>query len=64
MTFTDWRRFVAPHLRGDPANPNRRAAFLSEKAFEHLHRANPGETYAPGWAVGLFSPAKGERLDD
>lgn len=64
MTVTDWARFITLHLRGDPANPNRRVALLSPRAFEHLHQASPGETYAPGWAVGIFDPAKGARPDD
>ena len=64
MTVTDWARFITLHLRSDPANPNRRVDLLSPRAFEHLHRASPGETYAPGWAVDIFDPAKGARPDD
>lgn len=65
MTATDWAKFISLHLRGDPANPDHRVSLLSPRAFEHLHRASPGETYAPGgWAVGTFEPAKGPRPDD
>jgi CubicO group peptidase (beta-lactamase class C family) len=64
MTISDWAKFISLHLGGDPVSPNRRVALLSPRAFEHLHRASPGDTYAPGWAVGTFDPAKGARDSD
>jgi CubicO group peptidase (beta-lactamase class C family) len=64
MAIHDWAKFISLHLRGDPANPQRHLSLLSAPAFEYLHRANPGETYSPGWAVGTVDFAKGTRSGD
>ncbi len=37
MTITDWAKFIALHLRGDPANPRRSEALLSSGSFATLH---------------------------
>jgi CubicO group peptidase (beta-lactamase class C family) len=60
----DWAKFIALHLRGDPLNPQRRVAMLSEQSFERLHRPGKGETYAGGWGTGTRPWAKGNREGD
>ncbi|HKQ40506.1 MAG TPA: serine hydrolase domain-containing protein, partial [Verrucomicrobiae bacterium] len=37
MTITDWAKFIALHLRGDPANPHCRAALLKLDEFAEMH---------------------------
>jgi CubicO group peptidase (beta-lactamase class C family) len=65
MTIKDWARFVALHLRGDPANPHRQVTLLKAETFAQLHGLEPGEQeYAAGWFVGTRKWAKGSRDDD
>lgn len=53
MSLPDWARFIALHLRGDPANPRREVRLLKPESFARLHEpaAGPGEKYALGWMV-------------
>jgi D-alanyl-D-alanine carboxypeptidase len=62
MAMGDWAKFIALHLRGDPANPQRQATLLSADAFAHLHAPVDGERfgYACGWGVMQRPWAKGE----
>jgi CubicO group peptidase (beta-lactamase class C family) len=48
MTVTDWAKFIALHLRGDPANPRCQAAV----------------TYRAGWFISTASWAKGTQSGD
>jgi CubicO group peptidase (beta-lactamase class C family) len=50
MTITDWAKFIALHLRGDPANPHCQAALLKVDTFAELHAVAPA-TYSRAWAV-------------
>lgn len=38
MTMADWGKFIALHLRGDPANPRQELALLSAESWATLHR--------------------------
>ena len=50
MTVTDWAKFIALHLRGDPANPHCQAALLKPHTFgELLHPATPA--YFKKWVT-------------
>ncbi len=51
MTITDWAKFIALHLRGDPANQHRQAALLKPDAFAELHGVAPTTTYSRGWVM-------------
>jgi hypothetical protein len=51
MTITDWAKFIALHLRGDPANPRCRAALLKLDTFAELHAVAPTATYSKGWVM-------------
>jgi CubicO group peptidase (beta-lactamase class C family) len=42
MTVTDWAKFIALHLRGDPANPHYQAALLKLDTFAEMHAVAPG----------------------
>lgn len=64
MAIGDWAKFIRLHLRGDPANPQRRLSLLSAPTFEKLHHADRGDTFSPGWAVGAAEFAKGPRASD
>ncbi len=64
MTIGDWAKFVALHLRGNPANPHAYAALLKTETFAALHTPMPGEEYASGWVVVTRPWAKGDRPDD
>ena len=61
MAVGDWAKFVALHLRGDPANPQRATKLLKPESFAHLHvpKPGPGEPYAGGWLVTQRDWAKG-----
>ncbi|HEX3716947.1 MAG TPA: serine hydrolase domain-containing protein [Verrucomicrobiae bacterium] len=48
MTITDWAKFIALHLRGDPANPHCQAALLKLDTFAELHSVEPTTTYYKG----------------
>jgi CubicO group peptidase (beta-lactamase class C family) len=39
MTVTDWAKFIALHLRGDPANPFRHETLLTREVCATLHQA-------------------------
>ena len=51
MTITDWAKFIALHLRGDPANPHCQAALLKLDTFAELHAVAPTATYSKGWVM-------------
>lgn len=63
-TLADWSRFVALHLRGNPANPHHEAKLLPVEAFTHLHTPAAGENYVGGWIVGTRAWAKGNQPND
>ena len=50
MTVTDWAKFIAVHLRGDPANPHFHAALLKPDTFAEMH-AFPPATTSRGWVT-------------
>jgi hypothetical protein len=74
----DWAKFVAWHLRGDPANPHRKTTLLPADSFAHLHAADGGEifnfpsdpkpepnaSYTSGWFTSTRAWAKGPRPGD
>jgi CubicO group peptidase (beta-lactamase class C family) len=64
MTVTDWAKFIAIHLRGDPANPNRQAALLGLDTFAELHTTATAGTYSAGWLITRAGWAKGARPGD
>lgn len=66
MSLPDWARFIALHLRGDPANPQRQARLLKPESFAWLHAAatGPGEKYAAGWLVTERAWARGAGAGD
>lgn len=64
MSMADWSKFIALHLRGDPANPNHAPRFLKTETFAWLHTPKAGETYAGGWGTGTRGWAKGTRTGD
>ncbi|MGO8675815.1 MAG: serine hydrolase domain-containing protein [Limisphaerales bacterium] len=51
MTITDWARFIALHLRGDPANPHCQPALLKLDTFAELHAVAPTTPYSNGWVM-------------
>src|SRR5882724_5467320 len=60
MTVTDWAKFIALHLRGDPANPHCHAALLKLDAFAEMHAITPATT-SKGWVIrGLTFLATGD----
>src|SRR6267154_404123 len=60
MTVTDWARFIALHLRGDPANPHCQAALLKLDTFAEMHAVAPATT-SKGWVIrGLNFLATGD----
>src|SRR5881394_3710937 len=61
MTITDWARFIALHLRGDPANPHCQAALLKLDTFAELHAVAPTTPYSRGWVMrGITRLATGD----
>jgi CubicO group peptidase (beta-lactamase class C family) len=66
MSLPDWARFIALHLRGDPANPHREPRLLTAESFAWLHEpaAGPGEKYAAGWLVTERGWARGPGVRD
>ena len=50
MTVTDWAKFIALHLRGDPANPHCQAALLKLDTFAEMHAVAPATT-SKGWVI-------------
>jgi CubicO group peptidase (beta-lactamase class C family) len=60
MTVTDWAKFIALHLRGDPANPHCQAALLKLDTFAEMHAVAPATT-SKGWAMrGITRLATGD----
>lgn len=59
MTIGDWAKFVAAHVRGDPA---REARLVSPEMYAKLH--TPVDGYAMGWGVAARAWAKGGREGD
>src|SRR5688572_1123651 len=60
MTVTDWAKFIALHLRGDPANPHCEAALLKLDTFAEMHAVAPATT-SKGWVIrGLNFLATGD----
>jgi len=60
MTVTDWAKFIALHLRGDPANPHCQAALLKLDTFAEMHAVAPATT-SKGWVIrGLNFLAPGD----
>jgi CubicO group peptidase (beta-lactamase class C family) len=60
MTVTDWAKFIALHLRGDPANPHCQAALLKPDTFAEMHAVAPVTT-SKGWVIrGLNFLATGD----
>lgn len=51
MTVTDWTKFIALHLRGDPANPHCQAALLKLDTFAEMHAVAPTTPYSRGWVI-------------
>jgi len=64
LSMGDWAKFVALHLRGDPANPHREVALLRPDTFALLHAAGSPGGYAGGWFTGTRPWAKGSRPND
>lgn len=64
MTMGDWAKFVALHLRGDPANPNHGPTLLRGDTFAALHRPAPDTFYEAGWILLTRPWAKGNRPGD
>ena len=61
MTVTDWAKFIALHLRGDPANPHCQAALLKLDTFAELHGVAPTTPYSKGWVMrGITLLATGD----
>jgi CubicO group peptidase (beta-lactamase class C family) len=61
MTVTDWAKFIALHLRGDPANPHCQAALLKLDTFAELHAVAPTPPYSKGWVMrGITRLATGD----
>ena len=51
MTVMDWAKFIALHLRGDPANPHCQAALLKLDTFAEMHAVAPTTPYSRGWVI-------------
>jgi len=61
MTVTDWAKFIALHLRGDPANPHCHAALLKVDTFAEMHAVAPPTTHSKGWLMrGITLLATGD----
>lgn len=60
MAIGDWAKFIALHLRGDPANPHCQAALLKSDTFAEMHAVAPATT-SKGWVIrGLNFLATGD----
>jgi CubicO group peptidase (beta-lactamase class C family) len=60
MTVTDWAKFIALHLRGDPANPHCQGGLLKPDTFAEMHAVAPATT-SRGWVMrGLNFLATGD----
>lgn len=62
MTIQDWSKFVALHLQGDIANPNRVTRLLKAETFDKLHTP-VHQSYAAGWRVDDRGWADGDDED-
>jgi CubicO group peptidase (beta-lactamase class C family) len=61
MTVTDWAKFIALHLRGDPANPHCQAALLKLDTFAEMHAVALTTPYSKGWVMrGITRLATGD----
>jgi CubicO group peptidase (beta-lactamase class C family) len=61
MTVTDWAKFIALHLRGDPANPHCQAALLKLDTFAEMHAVPPTTPYSKSWVMrGVTHLATGD----
>jgi hypothetical protein len=61
MAIADWAKFIALHLRGDPANPHYQAALLKLDTFAELHGVARTTPYSKGWAMrGITRLATGD----
>jgi CubicO group peptidase (beta-lactamase class C family) len=61
MTITDWAKFIALHLRGDPANPHCQSVLLKLDTFAELHALAPATPYSKGWLTrGITFLATGD----
>ncbi len=60
-SIEDWAKYIAVHLRGHKANPNRAPRLISAEAFDMLHTVpdGPSNSYACGWVTGTRPWAKG-----
>lgn len=60
MTVADWAKFIALHLRGDPANSHCHAALLKPDTFAEMHTVAPATT-SRGWVMrGITRLATGD----
>ncbi len=59
MTITDWAKFIALHLRGEPSNPHCHATLLKPDTFAKLHPFGAAGEYAAGWILESKEWAKG-----
>lgn len=60
MSIRDWAKFVALHLQGDEANPNRACRLLKPNSFDTLHTPPDEHDYAGGWGVSQRDWAGGD----
>ena len=61
MAVADWAKFIALHLRGDPANPHCQAALLKLDTFAEMHGVAPTTPYSKGWVMrGITLLATGD----
>jgi CubicO group peptidase (beta-lactamase class C family) len=64
LSLDDWARFVALHLLGDPANPDRQVTLLRPETYAKLHGDGVVGQYGGGWFTGTRPWAKGGRPGD
>ncbi|HVT29793.1 MAG TPA: serine hydrolase domain-containing protein [Lacipirellulaceae bacterium] len=66
LAITDWAAFIALHLQGDPANPNRRVRLLKPESLARLHTPFPADhgRYFGGWVIETRQWAQGDRTGD
>jgi D-alanyl-D-alanine carboxypeptidase len=60
MTIADWAKFIALHLRGDPANPHCQTALLKPDTFAEMHAIAPTPTSKGRVMRGLNFLATGD----
>ncbi len=59
MAIGDWAKFIALHLRGDPANPHAQARLLKPETFAAAHAPFADPKYNAGWGIVTAPWAKG-----